>query len=102
MSYAVDAVVVPEKMEMCSFCGEMEVIVINNNLEDVTIHNRDLLVKETEEFRSAKEVNVKANMIGNLAERIDLDGTLSQLKMSIGSCNMHHSQCLEDASMDRS
>ena len=30
---------------------------------------------------------------------MDLDGKLSQLKMAIGSCNMHYIQCLEDASM---
>ena len=29
---------------------------------------------------------------------MDLDGKLSRLKMSIGSCSMHNSQCLEDTS----
>ena len=35
-------------------------------------------------------------MFGNLAERLALGGKLSQLKMSIGSCDMHKSKFLED------
>ena len=77
---------------------EIEARVINNDLEDSTLHNRDLLVKETEEFRSEKEANLEANVIGNLAERIELDGKLSQLNIPISSCNAHCSQHLEDAS----
>ena len=38
-------------------------------------------------------------MIGNISERMDLDGKLSQLKTSIGSCKMHNSQYLEDTSI---
>ena len=98
-SYIVDAVVVLENMKCAAFVGEVETRVINNNLEDITLHNSDLLVKKTEEYRSVKEANIEANIIGNLAERMELDGKLSQLKMSIGSCNMHNSQYLEDASI---
>ena len=58
-------------------------------VEDFALHNSDLLVKETEECRSAKEANIEASAIINIAERMDLDGKLSQLKMSIGSCKMY-------------
>ena len=86
-------------MECAAFVGEVKTRVINNNLEDITLHNSDLLVKETEECRLMKEENIEANELGNLAERIELDGKLSQLKISIDSCNMHYSQCLEYSSM---
>ena len=38
-------------------------------------------------------------MIRHLAERMEFDDKLSQLKMSTGSCNTHCNQCLEDAYM---
>ena len=53
-SYIVDAVVIPEKMGCASFLGEIETRVINSNLEDTTLHNSDLLVKETKECGSIK------------------------------------------------
>jgi len=90
-SYIVDAIVVPEKMECAAFVGEIEARVINKNQADVTLHNSNLLVNETEEYRYVKEANIGANVIGNLAERMELDGKLSQLKISIGSCNIHDS-----------
>ena len=83
---------------MWRFWGELVARVNNNNLEVVTLNDRCILFKETKEFISIKEDNVEANVIGNLAERMELDGKLSQLKISIGSCNMHNSQHLEDAS----
>ena len=61
-------------------------------------HNSDILVRETEKFRSINESNVEANIIGNLSERIDLDDKISKLKMSIGSYRMHNRKCLEDVS----
>ena len=36
-------------------------------------------------------------MLGNLAEKMELDSNLSQLKMLTYSHNMRNSQCLEDA-----
>ena len=84
-SYIVDAIVVPEKMECAAFVGEIEARAINKNLADITLHNSNLLVNETEEYRSVKEANIGAKIIGNLAERMDLDGKISQLKMPIGS-----------------
>ena len=98
-SYVVDAVVVPQKMECAAFVWEIEARLINNNLADITLHNSNLLVNETEECRFIKEANIRANMIGNLAKRMELDGKLSRLNMPIGSCNMYDRQCLEDASM---
>ena len=90
-SYVADGIVVPEKMECAVFVGEIEARVINKNLAEIKLHNSNLLVNETEEYRSVKEANIGANIIANLAERMELDGKLSQLKMSIGSCNMHYS-----------
>ena len=96
MYYIVDAIVVPENMKCAAFVGGIR--VIDNNLEGITLHNNDLLANETEECRSVKEANLEAK-IGNLAKIMELYGKLSQLKMLIGSCNMHNSQHLEDPSI---
>jgi len=98
-SYVVDSTSVPEKMECAAFVGEVENRAINDNIKYLFFHNSDFLINEDKECESEIEANEKANIIGNLAERLALDGKLSQLKMSIGSCNMYCSQCLEDASM---
>ena len=90
-SYVVDAVVVSEKMECAAFTGEIEAILIDKNLSEINLHNINLLVNENEECVSVKEANLKADTIVNLAERMDLGGKLSQLKMSIGSSNIHSS-----------
>ena len=94
-----DSVVDPKNIECTAFVGEVENRAIANNIKDTTFHNRNLLINENKECESEIEANKKANIIGNLAERLALDGKLSQLKMSIGSCNMHCSQCLDDVSM---
>ena len=46
-----------------------------------------------------QEANDEANIFGNLAEKMELDGKLYHLKMPIGSCKMHNSQHIECASM---
>ena len=46
-----DAIVAPEKIEFKAFDGEVETRFINSNIENVTLHNSDILVKKTEEFR---------------------------------------------------
>ena len=84
---------------MCSFRGGVENRAINDNVNDITFHNSDFLINEDKECESEIEANEKANIIGNLAERLALDGKLSQLKMSIGSCNVNCSQFLEDRSI---
>ena len=94
-----NTVVVPEKMDRADFVGEVETISIKSNLEDITLHNSDILSKETEEYISIKEAILEANVIGNLPERMDLDGNLSQLKISICSCSIHNRHYLEDASI---
>ena len=93
-----DAIVVPEKMECAVFVGEVETRVINSNVENNNPQNSDLLVNDTEEHRSVEESNTEANTIVNLTERMDLDGKFSQFNISIGSCNTHDIQCLEDTS----
>ena len=85
-------------MECAAFVGG-ENRAINDNVKDITFHNSDFLINEDKECESEIEANEKANIIGNLAKRLVLDGKLSQLKMTIGSCNVHCSQCLDDASM---
>ena len=65
--YTVDSVVVPNRWIAHLLWGEIEARVINKHLEDITLHNSDILVKETEEHRSAKEGNIEANAIGNLS-----------------------------------
>ena len=52
-SCIVDAIVVPEKMECADFVGETETIVVNSSIENTTLNNSDLLVKENKEYRSA-------------------------------------------------
>ena len=46
-----------------------------------------------------QEANDEANIFGNLAEKMELDGKLYHLKMSIGSCKIHNSQHIEHVSM---
>ena len=82
-----DAVVVTKKMECAAFVGEVGTRVINVNVENNNLCNSNLLVKETDENASAKE----AIITKNLAERMELDGKLSHLKISICSCKMHNS-----------
>ena len=53
-TYVVDAVVVLENMECAAFARKIKTIAINKNLEYITLHNSDLLVKKTEEHRSVK------------------------------------------------
>ena len=72
-SYVVDAMVVPEKIECAAFVGIIEARVINKNLADITLHTINLLVNETEEYRSVKEANPWSNLIGNLAESSNQD-----------------------------
>ena len=86
-------------MECAAFVLEVENRSITNNLEVINLYNVDLLGNETKEYRSVKEANIESNAIVNIAERIILDGKLSQLIMLIGSRNMQNSQYLEDASM---
>ena len=76
----------------------IEARVNNKSIVDVTFHSSNLLVNETEEDRSVKEANIEDNIIGNVSERMELDVKLSQLNIVIGSCNMHNSQSLEEAS----
>ena len=61
--------------------GEVETRVINRNIENTTSHNSDILAKNAEEHAYAEEANIEANMIGNLLERMELEGKLFQLKM---------------------
>ena len=68
------------------------------NAQLLWAQNSNLLVKETEECRSINESNSKSKIIGTMSERIELDGKIYQLHMSIGSCSMHDSQYLEDDS----
>ena len=39
------------------------------------------------------------NIINNLAEKLELDGELSNIKISLGSCNVYRSQYLDKASI---
>ena len=94
-----DSTSVLEKMECEAFVGEVEHRVINGNVKYINFHNSDLLINEETEYEPEIEANQKSNIIGNLAVRLVLDGNIFQLNISIGSCNMHRSQCLNDSSM---
>ena len=93
-----DSIVVLDKMEYAAFVGETETKVTNSNMENTNLRNSDILFKKTQEHRYVEEANEEANAIVNLAENIELDGKIYQIKMSIGSCSTHNSQCLENAS----
>ena len=97
-SYIVDAIIVLEKKECAAFVEEIEARVINKNLTDVTLRNSNLLANETKEYISVKKSNIGANVIGNLAKRMEFEGKLFQIKMSIVPYNMHNVQHLEDVS----
>ena len=91
-SCTVDSMSVPEKIEFAAFFREVENSTIDDHVKDVTFHNSNILINEDKECESEIEANEMAKIIGNLAETLSLDGKLSQLKISIGSCNMHCSQ----------